>query len=190
MNNQSFWRGVYRTNPPTKWDWWFRRNRRLSYHPVNWENTVIYESLNVALANFGLQRHSGYFQRPCHGNPPILQHLHWWGTKWEPPWISFQELATTWWHGTCYGGDRGNGDASCQPCCRVAGQMEHLWWTAPDVPETTAESLGQQRQPWSSSSVPPALHPLREGRLRTGRCLWLLPPPASSLCNPKQTPAA
>ena len=31
MNNQSFWRGVYRTNPPTKCDWWFRNHCYLSY---------------------------------------------------------------------------------------------------------------------------------------------------------------
>ena len=29
----------------------------------------------------------------------------------------------------------------------------------------------QQRQPWSSSSVLPPLHPLGEGNLRNGRCL-------------------
>ena len=40
-----------------------------------------------------------------------------------------------------------------------------------------------------ASSVLPPLHPLGEGNLRNGRCLWQLPLRASPLCNSRQMPA-
>ena len=52
MNNQSFWRGVYRTNPPTKCDWWFRRNLKaiisscqLRKHSHLWINECSFDKL-------------------------------------------------------------------------------------------------------------------------------------------------